>query len=129
MARESGIKVQCICPAFADTEIVRGNNLSPLMRKSANAMGYMTPEFVADATIKLIKSEENGAVMIVLKDTPPFLYPDYSLKMITFGALSAKLYGKVFGTELVTLRHQQALLLSAFISLQLFIITFLMYLM
>ena len=124
--RDTGIKVQCICPAFADTEIISEKNISTGAREFINSMGVMTPEFVADAFIQLIKSGENGAAMCVMKDTPPFMYPDYSKKMVTFGALSAKFYGKVFETKVVTARHQLALLLTIFILLQLFIYLVLM---
>jgi len=124
--RDTGIKVQCICLAAADTEIISEKNITADARKLVNKLGIMTPEFVADAFIQLIKSGENGAAMCVTKDTPPFLYPDYSKKMVTFGALSAKLYGAVCGTKVVTARHQLALLLTIFIILQLFIYLVLM---
>jgi len=55
--RKTGVKVQCICPSFADTAIV-----SSLTSNSQNRIekefGLMTPEFVGDCFLKLVKWRE-----------------------------------------------------------------------
>jgi len=112
--RKTGVKVQCICPSFADTAIV-----SSLTSNSQNRIekefGLMTPEFVGDCFLKLVKCGENGAAMAVVKDCPPFIVTDYSKQMVQAMALGAVFANKVFGCEVFTTRHQLMMMVAIFV--------------
>ena len=46
---------KCICPAWADTEIISSVNNDPLGKKDASVKavgGLMTPEYVAEAFLR-----------------------------------------------------------------------------
>merc|ERR1719315_143676 len=62
--KETGVKVQCICPSFAETGILsdlEGDSKSLIEKK----IGIMTAEYVADAFIKLVTKCKNGAAVVV----------------------------------------------------------------
>jgi len=70
--QRSGVRVQAICPNFADTKI-----LDELIPGGKQRIGQvfgrvMTAEYVADGFLKTIKHGENGAVVIIHADAPPF---------------------------------------------------------
>jgi len=107
--KESGVKVQCICPAFAETAII--GNLGPGVKAGIKKkFGIMTPEFVGDAFVKLIKRGDNGAALAVVKDSPPIFFPEHSVQLVLFLAFGAKVMHKLFGIEVFTAKHQLAYL-------------------
>merc|ERR1712107_120994 len=87
--RKIGIKVQCLCPSFADTAIISDNAFG-VKETLKKVFGLMTPECVGEAFIKLIKSGSNGSAMAVGYNMPPCIITDYSRKWLTFLALGAK---------------------------------------
>ena len=50
--RDTGVRVQCICPNFADTGIIEGTPEDIHFVKTT--FGLMTPEYVGQAFLKLI---------------------------------------------------------------------------
>merc|ERR1719228_2691356 len=96
---ETGVTVQCICPSFADTNIIREGLGSQEDVKATRAkleanFGIMTPEYVAEAFYSLIVSCGNGAAIVVARpDLPPFTYPDLSWPILTILGLGAKIFG------------------------------------
>ena len=113
LCKRTGVQHVAICPAFAATDIIEdlGVNKETLELKE----GIMEPEYVADCFLKLVKSGENGDVMVVRKSCPPFIYKDYSLPLV--GALSVG--GRVMRSlgvlpgGVFTVKHQTALLVTA----------------
>jgi len=97
---ETGVTIQCICPTFTDTNIIKdGLNAAEVRSKiQKNQGGIMTPEYVAEAFHSLITCCGNGAAITVVKDNiPPFTYPDLSMPLLIILGLGAKLFGlKVF---------------------------------
>jgi len=119
--RDTGVKVQCICPSFADTAII--SDLGPGVRDGINKkFGIMTPEFVGEGFIKLIKHGGNGAALVVAKDCPPFFIGDYSQRMLIFLGLGAKLMHKLFGIEVFTTRQQLAFIIFSMCMVNAFLI-------
>jgi len=124
--KDHGVDVLCLCPSWADTEIVSGirKELKPLIEKSVKSLGLMKVEDVGDAFVKLINSK-NGTVLTAVADTPHIVLNDYSMPRILCTALVGKLLGKVFGTEVVESWQVAATLAVIFILLNLVIKYFL----
>jgi len=100
----TGVKIKCICPSFADTNIIRDG-----MAKVINDRygGLMTPEYVAEGFRSLIVDCSNGSALVVAKDVPFFTYPNLSMPLLVTLAIGAKLCGvRVFQWQ-----HQAVLLL------------------
>lgn len=117
VVKDTGVKVQCICPAFTDTGIL--TDLEPDQKKMINKkFGIMTPEFVADAFIHLIKDGESGAAICIMKDAPPFYYEDFSREWVTVLVVVGKILQKLFGIQVLTARHQLGFALFSFLVLQ-----------
>lgn len=113
---KTGVKVQCICPTFADTAI-----LTPIpdsgRDKIRKLTTLMTPEYVAEAFLLLIKECGNGAAIAVAPNVKPFLYPDNSFITFFFYAnLLIKLLQQVVGGKVVKEWHL-GLALSALVLL------------
>ena len=47
----------------------------------ADVGGLMTPEFVAEALVKLLEDEKNGAVMAAWNKVPPYYIPDTGMAL------------------------------------------------
>ena len=108
----TGIMHKAICPAWTDTEIVStATNIGTPTEKSAleahikKSGGLMTPEFVAEGFFRLLTQCGNGATMVVLKDSPYIVMPDFSVPVVTLLAGVSKLIGKVMSTDMVTGTH------------------------
>merc|ERR1712192_108505 len=91
---DTGIKVQCLCPCFADTAIIDDKDGGNTFRKSLeSSIGVLPVESVADAFMQLVEKCDNGAAV----------------------------FGKLFGLKMLRLRHQLlALALLFFLLLLLF---------
>jgi len=117
---ETGVRVVCICPSFADTNIIREGMEERAGAVRAKIEGYheiMTPEYVAEGFHSLVTSCPNGsALMIVRPDVPFFTFPDTTVATTIFLALGAKL-GQLFGIRVFQWYHQ---LLFVFLFLYLF---------
>eukprot|EP00092_Neocalanus_flemingeri_P083163 GFUD01104342.1.p1 GENE.GFUD01104342.1~~GFUD01104342.1.p1 ORF type:complete len:302 (-),score=81.52 GFUD01104342.1:211-1116(-) len=108
--KKSGIQHMCICPAFADTAIIENVGVSrEILEKRA---GIMTPEFVAECFLKLVKTGRNGDAMVVMKNFPPFIYGDHSKQLITALAIGAKMTEKILGGTVFRTEHQVGLLVA-----------------
>jgi len=114
----TGVKVQCICPSFADTAIL--SDLAPGARdRIQDKIGIMKVDDVADAFEKLVTKGENGDAICIVKDCPPFIYTDtrmFTVYAIAFGGL---VLNKLFGVEVVRGHHQLMLLITVFLILHL----------
>jgi len=115
--KSTGVRVQCICPAFADTGILEDVG-TKTMTEVKKKFGLMTPEFVAEGFMKLVTRCNNGDAMVVVKDVPPFVYSDLSNEWVKFLAVGSKLFSALFGVDLFTPQHQMAFILMACILVQ-----------
>ena len=121
------IQHKAICPSFADTEIVSTgleNNDESGRAKGLQTIkelgGLMTPEFVAEGFFQLLTEGGNGAVMVVFKDVPYIMMPDYHNFLFFVIVAMSKLLGKTFSPTMVIGKH---LLVSlVFVILVLFIL-------
>merc|ERR1712080_86015 len=100
----TGVSVKCLCPSWADTEIVSGvkdEYKSTIQAVVARSGGIMTTEHVAEAFFKLVTECSSGDCLAVLKGVPFFLLPDTSLSLVKVLALTAKVVGQARGMDLV----------------------------
>ena len=118
---------KAICPSFTDTEIVSSGlenedetGKAKSLQTIKNLGGLMTPEFVAEGFFQLLTDGGNGAVMVVFKDVPYIMMPDYHNFLFFVIVALSKLLGKTFFPSMVTGKH---LLVSlVFVILALFIL-------
>jgi len=126
-----GVKVQCICPMWADTEIVSSItsfkqsdgednlNLKSVVDKSIQISGgLMTPEYVAENFYRMVKSCGPGAVLAITKEGS-FLVPDTSTGYVIATSLLAKLSKKLFDVQLLQKWHQLVFIAVLFLFLHL----------
>jgi len=89
--RHTGVKVQCICPAFADTAIINDKDGGDSFRKELDeSIGIISVGEVADGFMQLVEHCDNGAALIIYKDTPPMVYYDCTLGIIVVMVAMAK---------------------------------------
>ena len=103
---------KAICPSFADTEIVssglgQGNESEKAkgLQTIKSLGGLMTPEFVAEGFFQLVTEGGNGAVMVVFKDVPYIMMPDYHKLMFFVMIALSKFLGKTLSPVRVTGKH------------------------
>lgn len=114
----TGVKVQCICPSFADTAIL--SDLAPGSRdRIQNKIGIMKVDVVADAFVKLVTTGANGDALCIVKDCPPFIYTDTRMFTVYAIAFGGVVLNKLFGVEVVRGHHQLLLLLVVLLLLHL----------
>lgn len=105
----NGVVHKAICPAWTDTEIVstagKAQDASDLKAHIQKMGGLMTPEYVAEGFYRLLTQCGNGATMVILKDFPYIVMPDYSRPTVLALAGVSKLIGKVTSTDMVTGTH------------------------
>jgi NAD(P)-dependent dehydrogenase (short-subunit alcohol dehydrogenase family) len=65
-----GIRVNAICPGFADTAII--DNIRELL--SAGGVPIIEPQTVADAALRVLASEDSGRALVVQAGTAPYYY-------------------------------------------------------
>merc|ERR1711970_318946 len=104
-----GVVTKCICPAWADTEIVSSfSQHKKNMQKHIQKMGgMMRPEYVAEGFYRLVTQCSNGSAMAVLKGLPYILVPDYNIfPMLATIIILAKIVEKILGPDVVNRNHQ-----------------------
>ena len=116
-----GVVTKCLCPAWADTEIVSSAQFKLAAEQSIKRMGIMTPEHVAEGFYRLVTLCENGSAMSVMNGVPYILVPDYNITMIMSMAIMANIIDKIFAPQVVTKTHQIIAFTVAFFLLALFI--------
>ena len=77
----TGVKVMCLCPSVAQTPILSGCSKEEIAKMKADVGGLMSPEFVAEALVKLIEDEKNGSVMAAWNKVPPYYIPDTGMAL------------------------------------------------
>jgi len=92
---ETGVQLRCICPSFADTNIIKEGikNVDEAREKIKNVYGLMTPEFVAEGYYSLITECSNGDALVVAKGANFVIYPDISMPLLLFLAAGSKIFG------------------------------------
>ena len=55
----TGVKVLCLCPSVAETPILRGCSPEEIAKMKQDVGGLMTPEFVAEALVRLLEDARN----------------------------------------------------------------------
>merc|ERR1712142_346909 len=110
--KETGVKVQCICPSFVDTAIIidhdGGDTFRTYLKKS---FGLLTVEDVSDAFLQLIQTCDNGAALAVYKGAPPIIIPEFSYPFMIGLAGAAMLMNKVTTIRSFRIHHQLLALL------------------
>ena len=53
----TGVKVMCLCPSVAQTPILSGCTEAEIAKMKEDVGGLMSPEFVAEALVKLLEDE------------------------------------------------------------------------
>jgi len=107
---KTGVMVQCVCPNFVDTNLIREGipDAEKAKEKIKKKFGICKPDDVAKAFLHLIRDCGNGATLVVFPGPGGlFLYPDLSVPILTFLAIGAK----VFGMSVFKPVHQIAFLL------------------
>ena len=66
----------------------------------------MTPEFVAEGFMKLIKECANGTALLVVKDMPFVPVSDNSVASLAVLAMAGKIFQKMTGGDIFNFRHQ-----------------------
>jgi len=106
----AGVAHKCICPSWANTEIVTGAKTTEeekigLQKSIEEFGGLMTPEYVAEGFYRLVTQCESGAAMSVMPDRPYTIFPDTSLASILGLVILAKLCHRIFGVSVVKTNH------------------------
>ena len=73
---EKSIRIMCLCPSIASTPILNHFSKEEIVEMKQNVGGFMTPEQVGDAFIKLFSDGTPGCVAAVWKDCEPYYIPD-----------------------------------------------------
>merc|ERR1719204_964935 len=114
--KETGVKVQCICPSFADTAILGDAEHRDMLKKN---FGILTVEEVSEGFMQLVENCGNGAAVIVFKGAPPMVFHDFTIPIVYAMAFLAMALNKVIGIRLLRLPHQLAGLLLLLLLLHL----------
>jgi len=94
---KTGVMVQCVCPNFVDTNLIREGipDAEKAKEKIKKKFGICKPDDVAKAFLHLIRDCGNGATLVVFPGPGGlFLYPDLSVPILTFLAIGAKVFGR-----------------------------------
>jgi len=95
---KTGVMVQCVCPNFVDTNLIREGiaDAEKAKEKIKKKFGICKPDDVAKAFLHLIQDCSNGATLVVFPGPGGlFLYPDLSVPILTFLAIGAKVFGRL----------------------------------
>jgi len=99
---EHGVDIMCLCPSFADTDIV--NKVSAESRsviaKALKRTGLLTVERVGEGFAALLACK-NGTVMAVLCNQPFMVMPDMAMSNVIAMGIVAKMLRMVFGVDVM----------------------------
>ena len=73
---ERSIKIMCLCPSIATTPILNNFSRMEIEEMKRNVGGFMSPEQVGDAFIRILYEGQPGCVAAVWKDCSPYQIPD-----------------------------------------------------
>ena len=99
----------CLCPSVAQTPILSGCTEAEIAKMKEDVGGLMTPEFVAEALVKLLEDEKNGAVMAAWNKVPPYYIPDTGMALFILFTTTAMI---ARCQEFCEWLHHNAMLLS-----------------
>ena len=106
---KSNIMHKAFCPDGTDTDLVAeaGKGLDPEAMKEYQKMtgGLMTSEFVAEGFMKLLTECSTGSVMLIQKDSPYILMPDFNKPLVLAMPYLSKMIGKMCSTDMVNGTH------------------------
>jgi len=97
----TGVKVMCLCPSVAQTPILSGCTEEEISKMKKDVGGLMTPEFVADALVKLLEDDKNGAVMAAWNNVPPYYIPDTGMALFILFTTTAMIARYIPGVRVV----------------------------
>jgi len=97
----TGVKVMCLCPSVAQTPILSGCTEAEIAKMKEDVGGLMTPEFVAEALVKLLEDEKNGAVMAAWNKVPPYYIPDTGMALFILFTTTAMIARYIPGVRVV----------------------------
>ena len=81
---KTGVKVMCLCPSVAQTPILSGCSTAEINKMKKDVGGLMTPQFVAEALVKVLDDDINGGVMAAWNEVPPYYIPDTGMALFVF---------------------------------------------
>ena len=97
----TGVSVLCLCPSVAKTPILGGCTQDELSKMKQDVGGFMSPEFVADALIKLLGDNKNGSVMACWNKVPPYYIPDTGMALFILYTTTAMVARYIPGVRIV----------------------------
>ena len=117
--KEHGVDVLCLCPAWANTDIVNKvrDNHKAAVDKMVKETGLMEVERVGEAFMALLGSK-NGTVLSVVAKLPLMELPDLALHRVMFTGAVAQLINKLFGVEIVRPWHLMLAMIAAIVLFQ-----------
>ncbi|XP_028400418.1 15-hydroxyprostaglandin dehydrogenase [NAD(+)]-like [Dendronephthya gigantea] len=78
----SGVRLNCICPSFVDTDMMRfGMTNDPAMKTAVEKLGYVSSETVAEGFIKLLNDEEKVGEAMTISARNGIGYHDFPAKL------------------------------------------------
>ena len=99
---KTGVRVLCLCPSVTKTPILSGCTDKELAEMKEQVGGFMTPDQVAAAFIKLLEEGSSGSVMACWNNVPPYFIPDTGMALFIFYTTCAMMCRWIPGVRVVT---------------------------
>jgi len=116
--QETGVKVQAICPCFADTAIIDDKDGGAKYREQlAATTGILAVEEVAEGFMQLVQNCGNGAAVIVYPNSPPLVWHDTNFGAVLALATVSRAVKAVTGVRLFHGFHQALAIIAALLIL------------
>ena len=93
--------MMCLCPSVAQTPILAGCTTAEINKMKKDVGGLMTPQFVAEALVKLLDDDINGSVMAAWNKVPPYYIPDTGMALFIFYTTCAMICRFIPGVRVV----------------------------
>ena len=118
--QETGVKVQAICPCFADTAIIDDKDGGREFRAQLEAStGILAVEEVAEGFMQLVEHCGNGAAVLVYPNSPPMVWYDTNFGAVLALAMVSRAAKALTGVTLFHGIHQLLAILAALLILHL----------